>query len=485
MGNQKDNAFFGRVLEQVRNIPISEIIYDLYQQPKKLCPFHDDKHAGSFTVSERYNNYKCWSCQASGNGITYVENIEHIGFKEAVFKLALSFNIVQLSDIKKYYNNEMIGMEDVRTFEKKNYVEDELFPRASDEKIDKVYRSFIKVAASLHEEKLLPAHLEHLKSRGFSKKEIEKIGFFSMPKRSKNFIKHLLDELKDVENPLLGVPGFYKMEEKNTYTYMFKHGIGIPIMNEHHQIVGIQIRKDKAKKGEQRYIWFSSGFVNEQEGLTEGTSSKSPLHFVYPYHKESSKILFITEGAFKAEYIAKTYDAYAISVQGIGNWNQTLIDLVRKFQENGVHSVFIAFDSDIAENINVYQAFHSLGEQLLNDLPQLRYYYSWWRMECGKGIDDVIQNKRKQFIHKIPMEQFIREYDNMLQEIMDFYGEDSIQHALDAFIAEQIETQNALKENGLENEIEVDMENIENQKVAKKSLIKQHYHERVAPLFIQ
>lgn len=54
---------------------------------KGLCPFHNDNNP-SLSVAPRKKCYTCFSCHATGNVITFVQNIEHISFNEALRKVA-------------------------------------------------------------------------------------------------------------------------------------------------------------------------------------------------------------------------------------------------------------------------------------------------------------------------------------------------------------------------------------------------------------
>ena len=47
---------------------------------KCICPFHDD-HRPSLTLNREWQNYKCWSCHAAGDVITFVEKFEKLNFK--------------------------------------------------------------------------------------------------------------------------------------------------------------------------------------------------------------------------------------------------------------------------------------------------------------------------------------------------------------------------------------------------------------------
>ena len=54
---------------------------------KGLCPFHEEK-TPSFTVNTTLGFYKCFGCGASGDAITFVREIEHLDFTDAVEVLA-------------------------------------------------------------------------------------------------------------------------------------------------------------------------------------------------------------------------------------------------------------------------------------------------------------------------------------------------------------------------------------------------------------
>ena len=95
---------------------IVEVISEYLPLTKKgknyfgVCPFHDDTNP-SMSVSSDKQIYKCFSCGASGNVITFVMDYEHVDFKEALSILAkragLSFskNFVKKTNNKfdKYY----------------------------------------------------------------------------------------------------------------------------------------------------------------------------------------------------------------------------------------------------------------------------------------------------------------------------------------------------------------------------------------------
>ena len=54
---------------------------------KGLCPFHDEK-SPSFNVNPQRGMYHCFGCQAGGDVIRFVHDVEHLTFTEAVERLA-------------------------------------------------------------------------------------------------------------------------------------------------------------------------------------------------------------------------------------------------------------------------------------------------------------------------------------------------------------------------------------------------------------
>jgi len=59
---------------------------------KGLCPFHDD-HNPSFDVDPRRQTYRCWSCGKYGDVFTFVQEINRVGFVEAMEELARNAGI--------------------------------------------------------------------------------------------------------------------------------------------------------------------------------------------------------------------------------------------------------------------------------------------------------------------------------------------------------------------------------------------------------
>lgn len=82
------------VIEQIRSqSDIVDVISDYMQLTKRgrnyfgLCPFHGEQ-TPSFSVSTEKQIFHCFGCGAGGNAITFVMDIEHLSFPDALVKLS-------------------------------------------------------------------------------------------------------------------------------------------------------------------------------------------------------------------------------------------------------------------------------------------------------------------------------------------------------------------------------------------------------------
>lgn len=84
-----DNEIVGRIRKSNDIVDVIGSYIDLVPKGKNyfgVCPFHDD-HSPSMSVSREKQIYRCFTCGASGNVITFVMNYENIGFVDALKKL--------------------------------------------------------------------------------------------------------------------------------------------------------------------------------------------------------------------------------------------------------------------------------------------------------------------------------------------------------------------------------------------------------------
>jgi len=75
---------------------------------KGLCPFHSEK-TPSFTVYPQDNSFYCFGCGIGGNAITFIRQMEHLDYPDAVEFLAKRAGITVIRDDEKHYQKEKIN----------------------------------------------------------------------------------------------------------------------------------------------------------------------------------------------------------------------------------------------------------------------------------------------------------------------------------------------------------------------------------------
>lgn len=91
---------------------------------KGLCPFHNEK-TPSFSVSEDFQNYRCFGCDAQGDIISFAEKTHTINFVEAVKMLAEEKGIEIDSKMQEGSRHDITAirkiLEDARNFYRHHY----------------------------------------------------------------------------------------------------------------------------------------------------------------------------------------------------------------------------------------------------------------------------------------------------------------------------------------------------------------------------
>lgn len=94
-----------RILDAAK---IEEVIEDFVDLKKKgprylgLCPFHDDRHIGSFVVYPAKNCYRCFSCDAKGGVVDFLMNHGNMSYPDAIRWLGKKYHI-EVDDIPVDY----------------------------------------------------------------------------------------------------------------------------------------------------------------------------------------------------------------------------------------------------------------------------------------------------------------------------------------------------------------------------------------------
>lgn len=101
------SSFIDQVIERTNIVDIVSKYVSLKKMGANyfgICPFHPDKNP-SMSVSNKKKIFKCFSCNTSGNVITFVQKIKKISFGEALKEVALASGFSQ-KEIDDYFNNK-------------------------------------------------------------------------------------------------------------------------------------------------------------------------------------------------------------------------------------------------------------------------------------------------------------------------------------------------------------------------------------------
>ena len=231
---------------------------------KVLCPFHDDK-SPSMHISEDKGLYHCFVCKAGGNLVQFIKEFKNLTYPETLEEISNFFNIkIPKSNYKP---NEDLGLQ------KKMY-----------DFNNKVSQFFSRC---LLDEERNSKPMDYLKSRGFSREDIEgnSLGFAPDSWAS---ITSLLYKKKDASSVALSLGLITKKEGQKSFYDFFRNRIIFPIKNRQGNILGFAgrtIGKDKVKS------------VNSKE--SEIFSKRRVLYGLNNFNKlngKKPKYVFIVEG---------------------------------------------------------------------------------------------------------------------------------------------------------------------------------------------
>lgn len=96
MSKRIDKFIIEKILDTAK---IEDVVGDFVDLKKKgvrylgLCPFHDDRHIGSFVVYPKGNCYKCFQCGAKGGVVDFLINHEKLSYPDAIRWLGKKYSI--------------------------------------------------------------------------------------------------------------------------------------------------------------------------------------------------------------------------------------------------------------------------------------------------------------------------------------------------------------------------------------------------------
>lgn len=375
-----------------------------------LCPFHDDRHLGSFSVNPRTNYFKCYACETEGDGIDFVSKFCSISSRDAAVRIIQDAGLITADEAQALYSGR--ARKEVtctRTIQFPQKQATRLSERKSAEHLHRVYTAFINAC-----DPLTDAYREHLLHER-QLEESELCDYFTFPGRQSvgAVWRRLRGELQRsfhvsgsaaLNELLTGVPGFFVTHKGYpAFSVSRQPGIGMVIRNRDRMISGIQIRNMEeeayaAKRKRSRYRLFSSGFADgcEDSFGYGGCFCGYVEDVLYPYNRKWCGAIALTEGRFKAVTLAKM-GFLTINMHSISNWNpagdaaQTLVQCCNASR------ILLVYDQE--DNSAVYRSAQHLYEKLKLLAP---IDIVVWDQEYGKGIDDMVNAGYASELHRVP-----------------------------------------------------------------------------------
>ena len=210
-----------------------------------LCPFHKEK-TPSFSVNPKLGIYKCFSCGAGGDALSFIQKTRNLEFYPMILELA-----------------DQLGIEVPRQFDK-----------SESKDLKKNMLKATKAAAEFYNDMLLNhknpeinAALEYLTGRGITKDVIKKYGLGVAPKA----FSTLYDILKkDYSNEVLEKAGIImESREPGKFIDRFRNRIIIPIQNEMGDYVAFGARTME-KDAQPKYLNSSDSMIYNKSKVLYG-----------------------------------------------------------------------------------------------------------------------------------------------------------------------------------------------------------------------
>jgi len=280
-----------------------------------LCPFHPDKNP-SLHISQEKQVYHCFSCKASGNVYTFVQNYEKITFIEAVEKLAQRAGIVLKYDSREPdLSNEISKLFEINKSASKYF-----------------YRNLQNLSGS--EKDFVYGYLD---KRKIDKKLIDKFGIGYSNKNWDSLLHHFSEEdiFKKDEIEKAGLL-IQSEKDKNNFYDRFRGRLIFPIFNENDKVVGFGGRKlyDDDQGGK---------YINSPETKVY---NKSKILYGLNFAKEKIRYhdyVILVEGYMDLISLSR-YDIENVVASSGTALTEEQIKLISRYTKN----INVLFDSDFA-----------------------------------------------------------------------------------------------------------------------------------------
>jgi len=277
-----------------------------------LCPFHNDKKP-SFCVSPSKGIYKCFSCGAGGDALSFIVKTENRDFKEIIQELA-----------------EKFGIEMPTTFKKTN-------PETKTQKEE--MKKACKSATEFYQKMLKSDEdsakaMRYLKSREISDDIIKTFAIGWAP----NHYQDLYNELKKkYSDNILEQAGLIIKSNKGSWIDRFRNRIIIPIQNEDGEVVAFGARAvDEGQNP--KYLNSSDSLIYNKSRILYGLyNAKEDI--------KSEDAVIIMEGYF--DVISSQAHGIKNCVASCGTaFTSEHVKLLSRYTKS--RKIYLSFDTDTA-----------------------------------------------------------------------------------------------------------------------------------------
>ncbi len=396
------------IFELAKSVSIEDVIgtYIDLEGPKQghylgLCPFHGDKHLGSFKVTPAKSMFKCWACGMQGDGVDFVSKYLNISPLEAAVRICETHGLISRETADQLFGGKISHL-DITPLKMPKKVEQLLAKRRSIEDLNIAYTAFVNAAGHNLSLDFIRVLVEE---RRLATNELSE--YFTWPRNTAKFWSTFREQLsaegirgdKEQNAFLLGIPGFYQnLQGGISFVTSRKAALGIPVKNRNGKLSGLQLRQmEPVVEGESRYRFLSSAFANGRGNSRGkyGCSCGYVESVEYP-RRHWNRTIAITEGHFKALTLAKL-GFLVVNMHGISNWRpagDVALDLAKRYPKT--NRFLLVFDSEDTKPVE--QSKQGLAQKLKSSTEKLAVEAACWDPQYGKGIDDVVNSG---FIKKI------------------------------------------------------------------------------------
>ncbi len=300
---------------------IVEVISSYVQIKKRgksflaLCPFHPDKHP-SLNVSQEKQVYHCFSCKASGNVFSFIQNYEKITFIDAVQKLAQRANIdLRINEKDPDLSNEISKLYEINK-DAARYFRKNLQNLSCNEK-EFVYN--------------------YLEKRNLTSKVIERFGIGYSSNSWDSLLSYFSEEdiftLPDIEKA-----GLLIQKESNSLNYYdrFRGRLMFPIFNENDKVVGFGGRKLYEEDLGGKYINSPETRIYNKSKILYGLNFAKEKIRYYDY-------VILVEGYMDLIALYKNGIENVVASSGT-SLTEEHVNLISRYTKN----IYVLFDSDFA-----------------------------------------------------------------------------------------------------------------------------------------